>query len=881
MPPGAPVSDCAVQMSCSYQTPVLVSVDGNLRSVAIGELVDTYLPPVTSVDQHDVVPVQGLECTGVSSIEQVAWAPVTHVSRHPANGDMLTVMTRRGRLLKMTASHSFLVRVGNRVVPRPGHDLVVGDCLPVVLEMPPNPSWALASAPVELCHDTGWRIVAMIVRGQTPGDTFDLLTRDWIAAHFGDERQRAALPVWLLQAPLGFLSGVIQALFDTHDEDTEEECWGFANPSASTDLVPILGLCLARFGISTGVAPGRIWVCASCVAKYQTSIGSRLRKDALTRAVSRAGLAHAHPVPGMEDVMSQVHALVGDTSDTASLLHWRQRAQQMGATAMLLAELDQAISANVWWDPIVQIDVHTSTEMVYDFTVAEHLQSFMLANGVFVHNTLNSSPSPACTHVLSQLTACLRVAFHLAGVAMEGRSQLSGIPRVAEVIDATRNIKTACMTIRLVPDVMSSEDVELYARSLEHCPLSRLVASYEMEACDVGCVSKSHPEDAFLVAAELLCDEPLTQICSRGVLRLVLNRRLLRRRGLVPSRVLSSILRQNPECLRGVASPATSVEWIIRLRAVGVEFDPDAARVYADVMSATTVGGRRQIELAELIQVPRLLVNIEGGLYVENEVAIETAGSALIEMAWEPEIDWLRCTSNDVLDVYSTLGIAAARSVIFHELRMLVAGDSCKVSDRHIMMVANTMTQHGIVMPMSRHGINRIAETGPLLRCSFEETSDVLTDAGVWNEKDHMRGISQSIMMGQTPFLGTGCSDIVKRSGADNNKGGFSSSEVTVTSRRLVKSRFKDRKSAVMTPELVKTEVSDMMDVLFTEQLTQCEPPYMDDTMGSPGLWSSIAPSETSHQDNVTDATRVRQELLGVMSRVPFDPPRSPIIVPR
>lgn len=46
-------------------------------------------------------------------------------------------------------------------------------------------------------------------------------------------------------------------------------------------------------------------------------------------------------------------------------------------------------------------------------------------------------------------------------------------------------------------------------------------------------------------------------------------------------------------------------------------------------------------------------------------------------------------------------------------------------------------------------------------RCSFEETVDVLMDAASHAEQDPMRGVSENIIMGQLPRMGTGCFDLL------------------------------------------------------------------------------------------------------------------------
>ena len=47
------------------------------------------------------------------------------------------------------------------------------------------------------------------------------------------------------------------------------------------------------------------------------------------------------------------------------------------------------------------------------------------------------------------------------------------------------------------------------------------------------------------------------------------------------------------------------------------------------------------------------------------------------------------------------------------------------------------------------------------MRCSFEETVDVLMDAASHAEVDPMKGISENIIMGQLPRMGTAAFDLL------------------------------------------------------------------------------------------------------------------------
>ena len=47
------------------------------------------------------------------------------------------------------------------------------------------------------------------------------------------------------------------------------------------------------------------------------------------------------------------------------------------------------------------------------------------------------------------------------------------------------------------------------------------------------------------------------------------------------------------------------------------------------------------------------------------------------------------------------------------------------------------------------------------MRCSFEETVDVLLEAAGHAEVDPLRGVSENIILGQLPRMGTGCFDLL------------------------------------------------------------------------------------------------------------------------
>ena len=69
------------------------------------------------------------------------------------------------------------------------------------------------------------------------------------------------------------------------------------------------------------------------------------------------------------------------------------------------------------------------------------------------------------------------------------------------------------------------------------------------------------------------------------------------------------------------------------------------------------------------------------------------------------------------------------------------------------------MTQKGKLTSITRHGINRL-DTGPLRKCSFEETVEILLESALHNEEDKLKGVTENIIIGNMAPLGTGCFDL-------------------------------------------------------------------------------------------------------------------------
>ncbi|KAK9215197.1 hypothetical protein WN944_007200 [Citrus x changshan-huyou] len=123
----------------------------------------------------------------------------------------------------------------------------------------------------------------------------------------------------------------------------------------------------------------------------------------------------------------------------------------------------------------------------------------------------------------------------------------------------------------------------------------------------------------------------------------------------------------------------------------------------------------------------------------EKEFMLDAEGVNLLAVMCHEEVDARRTTSNHLVEMIEVLEIEAVRRVLLHELRAVISFDGSYVNYRHLAILCDTMTYLGHLMAITRHGINRI-DTGPLMRCSFEETVDILLDAAAYAETDYLRG---------------------------------------------------------------------------------------------------------------------------------------------
>ncbi|HIP74077.1 MAG TPA: DNA-directed RNA polymerase subunit A'' [Euryarchaeota archaeon] len=299
--------------------------------------------------------------------------------------------------------------------------------------------------------------------------------------------------------------------------------------------------------------------------------------------------------------------------------------------------------------------------------------------------------------------------FHFAGAAEV--SVTSGVDRMLEIADALRKIKTPSMKIYLKEPYKSDEGkAREFAISLQETVLS-----------DIAKIS----EDYFAKEIYIEFDE-----------------KELENRGLTKEEVIKKIEAK-------ARKKGTDAGDVFVLSWRGEEIPLAKLRKLRIALEKLQVSGVKGIRFA--------LVGKEG-----DEFVINTSGTNLRAVLKLKEVDHTRTYSNDIHEVAAALGIEAARYMIIEELKK--AYGDMDVDLRHFSLLADLLTYEGYYEAVGRTGI--AGKKGSVFaRAAFEETGKHLTEAALWGEEEHLKGVVENLIVGLPVKVGTGMVKLVMKLG--------------------------------------------------------------------------------------------------------------------
>jgi DNA-directed RNA polymerase II subunit RPB1 len=373
--------------------------------------------------------------------------------------------------------------------------------------------------------------------------------------------------------------------------------------------------------------------------------------------------------------------------------------------------------------------------------------------------------------------------FHLAGVAAKS-NMTRGVPRLKELLTATKNPKAVELTIPLRRDLRDKkEEARRVAQQLEFTLLQDLVTTariYFDPYDEATMVTADQEWMAYQRAFESQVPEEDQRSRSPWLLRIELDRDRMFAKNITMDDIafiLNSAAENNGHSagLHMLYTDYNATQLVFRMRLNSA--DPaaakkgKAAKPYVDdleqlkiiqnkILANTAIRGLAGLRSVNY-QKNTDLFEFAGDRYkrVEQYVLISD-GSNFLEVLTHPDVDPTRIVSSSVHDMLENLGIEATRATLFKEITSLFAESGTNVNYRHVCILVDRMCHKGRLMSVDRYGINK-NDIGPLAKMSFEQTEDIALRAAQFGERDPVQGVSAKVMLGAPIRAGTAFTDLL------------------------------------------------------------------------------------------------------------------------
>ena len=300
--------------------------------------------------------------------------------------------------------------------------------------------------------------------------------------------------------------------------------------------------------------------------------------------------------------------------------------------------------------------------------------------------------------------------FHFAGVSE--MNVTVGLPRIIEIFDARKSIKTPMMEIFFKPPYNTAEKIKEMALIIRETKVNDVVKEFVTDIFEQKLIMKlhmKHLEDIDMKVADV-------GTVIRGKIKNI------------------SISTENDT---------------IEISAKGKTEDITQINKIKEKVRSIKIKGMKSI--TQVLPVKR-----------GEEYIILTAGSNMKEILEMKEVDQQRTTTNDVHEIASVLGIEAARQAIIDEVHKVIDAQGLNIDVRHVMLVADTMCVSGSIQGITRYGVVR-EKTSVLARASFETPIKYLINAALVGEVDHLKSVVENVMINQPVPLGTGLPGLITK----------------------------------------------------------------------------------------------------------------------
>jgi len=367
--------------------------------------------------------------------------------------------------------------------------------------------------------------------------------------------------------------------------------------------------------------------------------------------------------------------------------------------------------------------------------------------------------------------------FHYAGVG-EKSNVTRGVPRIEEILSLSENPKQPSTTIYLKPDIQHDlEKAQEIKYSLEYTSVKDVTKSVSI--CFDPKLNETLVDDdkilleEFLEFEKIMNDSGLDQKnldedYSKWIIRLELDREKIMDHNVTMEDIhfsIKNVMKNSVDC---VFSDLNADNLVFRIRLKNSKAMMNSKKKNLDqtdeiymlknlqnnILNNIILKGIKGIPKIIIRTIKNYMIKQDGNFVPKDIWVLDTVGTNLKEILSIDYIDSYRTYSNDIQEVYRTLGIEAARQCIYNEL-MEAFSDTSYINYHHMSMLCDRICNTSKMVSIFRHGINN-DDIGPIAKASFEETPEMFLRAARHAELDLMTGVSSNIMCGQQGYYGTG-----------------------------------------------------------------------------------------------------------------------------
>ena len=548
---GQSIGEVSTQMSVPFnsQHKIIIKnkVSGEfcLKSIIMGEFCDNLIeqnPELTFNTGHKnsvETLIDTLEndyyIVGVSENEKTSWNKISHISKHPVNGQMMKVTTKSGRIVETTTSHSHLIRENHKVVPIVGANMKEGMRIPVCSKID-DLFVKETYKSYKLDELFGWFIGAYLAEGNLNYNEISITNisehyienTKKIARLFGKEcrvvekqgaygksittkfncEQLANLllttcgngsfvkkvPDFAFTAPYEFKKGLFQGYFDGDGNfQCDKNHHQIRCCSRSEQLIKDLALILNYFSIcgniksemKNGSILYHLNISSKYAKQYQLQIGSILHADKLenlVKFIERNDIQflseQIDKINGMGEIIAHCGKTLQLPGQSRTYGFWKNK-DTIGRRTLekYYNVFNEHPNKQLIKNELFLIEQAIYSDVVWDEII--NIEYYTTQQTNFVYDFTVPANQTFMTDYGIIVHNTLNT-FHFAGVASKS-NVTRGVPRIEEILSLSDNPKNPSLTVYLKPEDETLKDkAQSIMYMLEHTKMEEIVQSIEI-----------------------------------------------------------------------------------------------------------------------------------------------------------------------------------------------------------------------------------------------------------------------------------------------------------------------------------------------------------------------------------------------------------------